>query len=174
MNKGRVCVRLSVLIVSVLLVLTTSYSQVFAEDQCPAGGDHEYTITVVRHAASDAEGLRRYTCNKCDYSYTESIPATGHRWGSWNVAKAATKSAEGLRCRVCMNDPDHVEYASISVLPAGPKPNIGGGVILGGNQTRTGDQPGAGTDNDKKSKHKPGGNGGGNEGGGSGSDSIVP
>lgn len=169
MSKGRLCTRLSVLIISVLLVFTVSYSQVFAEEQCQGGGDHEYTITVVRHATSDADGLRRYVCDKCGYTYTETIPATGHRWGSWSVIRKATASAEGLKHRVCMNDTSHVEYDPISVLPGSTDNTIGGGTIVIDNGGQVKSQTVAKTRDSNRNKTEDGSKDGGDSRGGKGS-----
>ena len=45
-------------------------------ETCP----HSYTSTVDREATCTFAGQITYTCSLCGYSYTESIPATGHAW----------------------------------------------------------------------------------------------
>lgn len=39
----------------------------------------------------------------------ETIPATGHDWGSWTVNKEATETEEGSESRVCSHDESHVQ-----------------------------------------------------------------
>ena len=44
------------------------------------------------------------------------IPATDHDWGEWEVVTEPTTETEGLRRRVCKNDPSHVEEEVIPKL----------------------------------------------------------
>ena len=51
-----------------------------SESETPSSCDHDYTAEVTTEATCEAPGLRTYTCSKCQHSYTEKIPATGHSW----------------------------------------------------------------------------------------------
>lgn len=55
---------------------------------------HSYTSTVTKQPACTATGIRTYTCS-CGDSYTETISALGHSFGSTTAAKAATCLATG-------------------------------------------------------------------------------
>lgn len=46
-------------------------------------------------------GKNVYVCSSCDDSYTEDVAATGHKWGKWEVVKAATTEKEGQEKRTC-------------------------------------------------------------------------
>ena len=46
---------------------------------------------------------------------TEETPALGHSWGPWEVVIEPTETEDGLRRRICQNDPDHTE---LEVIPA--------------------------------------------------------
>lgn len=72
-----------------------------AGQPCPSGGEHEYSVRLVRQATADKEGLRIYTCKKCSYSFKESIPKTGHDWTEWKVKTPPTSKTIGIEERRC-------------------------------------------------------------------------
>lgn len=47
----------------------------------PATHTHSYTSKVTKAATCTADGTKTYTCS-CGDSYTETIKATGHKWGN--------------------------------------------------------------------------------------------
>lgn len=64
---------------------------------------HSYTGTVTTAATCTTAGVKTFTC-ECGNSYTESIPATGHKWDSGVVTTEPTEEKEGVRtytCTVC-------------------------------------------------------------------------
>ena len=60
---------------------------------------HSYRGEVTKEAACETEGIRTYTCGNCGDSYTESIPATGHRYSSRVTAPTCT--AQGYTTYTC-------------------------------------------------------------------------
>ena len=55
-------------------------------------------------------------CSKCNDVLSEKKvvdKATGHNWGPWTVVKKATFKKDGLKKRVCKNDPSHVQTKKI-------------------------------------------------------------
>lgn len=84
---------------------------------CPAGGEHDYSVTILRAATETEDGLRQYTCTKCGDTFTNAIPATGHRWSEWVTEQAPTCTSEGLAYRVCTRYPDNPHY-EYRILPA--------------------------------------------------------
>ena len=83
-----------------------------------ADGCHQFTITITRPATEEEDGERLYVCDLCGYSYTESIPATGHLWSSWITDVEPTCASEGHRYRICTRHPDapHMEEQTIPKL----------------------------------------------------------
>lgn len=61
---------------------------------------HDYASTVTEATCTE-DGATVYTCKLCGYSYSETIPATGHSWGEWILTKAPTAATEGEETRVC-------------------------------------------------------------------------
>ncbi|MBO5420426.1 MAG: InlB B-repeat-containing protein [Clostridia bacterium] len=62
---------------------------------------HSYTSKVTKEPTCTATGVRTYTCSKCSHSYTESIAATGHSFGSWTTTTVATCTVAGKQTRTC-------------------------------------------------------------------------
>lgn len=64
-------------------------------------------------AGSHREIIR---CSKCKEILSDKKvvdKATGHKWGPWKVVKKATFKKDGLKKRVCKNDPSHVQTKKI-------------------------------------------------------------
>ena len=62
----------------------------------------------------EADGYQKYTS---DYGeVTETIPATGHNWGAWNITKQPTQTEIGTAERVCQNDSSHKDTMTLPVL----------------------------------------------------------
>ncbi|MBQ9043204.1 MAG: hypothetical protein IJ111_10385, partial [Eggerthellaceae bacterium] len=79
-------------------------------DECPAGGQHEYVAELVEQATAESDGSRTFTCIKCGYAYTQSIPKTGHDWGPWIQDVSPTCTSEGHEYRECRQHPDNPHY----------------------------------------------------------------
>ena len=58
-----------------------------------------------------ATGTVTYACSGCLEEKTETLDVDpdAHTWGEWVVIKEATQDENGLRRRVCLNDPSHIE-----------------------------------------------------------------
>ncbi len=62
----------------------------------------------------EADGYQKYTS---DYGeVTETIPATDHSWGAWEITKQPTQTETGTAERVCKNDSSHKEQKDLPVL----------------------------------------------------------
>lgn len=46
--------------------------------------EHKYTSKVTKEATCTASGVRTYSCDECDDTYTEAIEATGHSYQATN------------------------------------------------------------------------------------------
>lgn len=62
---------------------------------------HSYTSKVTTAATCTAKGVKTYTCSNCGDSYTESIAATGHSYGSWVTTTAAGCTTTGTKKKTC-------------------------------------------------------------------------
>lgn len=89
-------------------------------DECPAGGQHDYEITVVVPVTDDADGLESLVCGKCGDSLYRTVQATGHEWSEWYVDAPATCTSEGVEARVCAKHPQNVHYEYRTIPPLSP------------------------------------------------------
>ena len=63
----------------------------------------------------EGAGSREYVSSVYG-TVTETIPATGHAWGAWNITKKPTQTETGTAERICGNDSSHKETATLPVL----------------------------------------------------------
>lgn len=52
-------------------------------------------------ATCTEDGYTYYVCSVCNETKTETIKATGHKFGDWKVTKEATTTSEGQKERTC-------------------------------------------------------------------------
>ncbi|MCM1392886.1 MAG: InlB B-repeat-containing protein, partial [Ruminococcus sp.] len=77
---------------------------VIVEQSTIAATDHSYTSKVTKAATCTAEGVKTFTCSKCNDTYTETIAKTAH---TVVIDKAVTATCmavgktEGSHCSVC-------------------------------------------------------------------------
>ena len=67
--------------------------------ECVEHANNEGAVTV--KATCTKAGEKTYTCTRCNASYTQTIPATGHKFGNWKVTKIATCTSTGIESRSC-------------------------------------------------------------------------
>ena len=77
--------------------------------------EHSYTKTVISNATCTTAGTVKYTCS-CGDSYTETIPATGHKSSGWIVDKAASIGVKGSKHKECTVCKKVLETAEIPAL----------------------------------------------------------
>ena len=68
---------------------------------------HSYTSKVTKPATCIENGVKTYTC-ECGDSYTETIPATGHKYSDFVVTKPATCTEDGVKTKTCANCNDKI------------------------------------------------------------------
>ena len=77
----------------------------YVSGKCTACGaaapscSHSYTSKVTTAATCTTSGIRTYTCTKCGDSYTQTIAATNHNYGT--SVTAPTCSAQGYTTYTC-------------------------------------------------------------------------
>ena len=77
--------------------------------------EHSYTKTVLSNATCTTAGTVKYTCS-CGDSYTETIPATGHKSSGWIVDKTASIGVKGSKHKECTVCKKILETAEIPAL----------------------------------------------------------
>ncbi|MBQ6020659.1 MAG: hypothetical protein IJL26_10850, partial [Clostridia bacterium] len=77
-------------------------------------GDSEITTAPT----CEGTGVRTYYCAFCagktKVTRTETVAATGHKWGAWTETKAPTCEGKGSEKRVCKNDKSHVQTRDVN------------------------------------------------------------
>ncbi len=68
-------------------------------DNCKHDKNKQYEIT--RTASCEEDGILTYTCRKCHYSETVSIPKLGHVWGEWVTVSTLGCESDGIDERTC-------------------------------------------------------------------------
>ena len=93
---GRAIVILLVCVAMIAFSGTTAYAE-----ECPEGDEHEFEVELIRQATNTEDGLRKYTCKKCVYSYEEVIENYGHKWTEWQLVIEPTCETTGVEERRC-------------------------------------------------------------------------
>ena len=70
------------------------------ETTTQAKHEHSYISNVTKEPTCTSDGVRTYSCS-CGNSYTESIPANGHSFGSYTYNNDATYDADGTETATC-------------------------------------------------------------------------
>ena len=73
------------------------------------------TETIEKEATCVDDGIKRFSCENCDYSYTEAIPATGHTAGEWIIDKASDCTTGGTKHRICSVCATTIDTAEIPI-----------------------------------------------------------
>ena len=72
------------------------------EDGVPTLIKHHYTVATTKQPTCTATGVKTYTCSDCNFSYTETIPASGHAYAIEEVAATCTvKAHKKYTCGKC-------------------------------------------------------------------------
>ena len=77
--------------------------------------EHSYTKTILSNATCITAGTVKYTCS-CGDSYTETIPATGHKSSGWIIDKTASIGVKGSKHKECTVCKKVLETAEIPAL----------------------------------------------------------
>ncbi len=68
-------------------------------DNCKHDKNKQYEITST--ATCEEDGILTYTCRKCHYKETVSIPKLGHIWGEWVTVSTLGCESDGVEERTC-------------------------------------------------------------------------
>lgn len=69
--------------------------------QADAEHTHKWTLVATRKAPTCTQaGTGLYRCS-CGTQKTDTIPATGHKWGKWEITRKATCAVSGIQTRKC-------------------------------------------------------------------------
>lgn len=63
--------------------------------------DHNWKVTSEEKATCEKDGSKTYTCADCKETKTETIPATGHKFGDWQTVTTQSVFTGGVQKRIC-------------------------------------------------------------------------
>ncbi|MBD5444005.1 MAG: hypothetical protein HDR29_00455 [Lachnospiraceae bacterium] len=102
------------------------------------GHDYSVAISATKEPTCTETGEGTFGCSRCDSTTTGTVPALGHKWGSWEVTTPATESTKGEETRVCQNDSEHKETREIPIGgTGGGNDDPSGGVVFNGDYVLT-------------------------------------
>lgn len=70
-------------------------------EETPKVCEHEYLSEIVKEPTCTETGEKKYTCTKCEDTYTEEIPATGHVADKLTVIKDPSCIEAGTEEQIC-------------------------------------------------------------------------
>ena len=103
-----------------------TYDEHYHYDKCSCGDiknkeEHIFSdaIHVITYPTCTTEGINEYHCIACDYKEKRTVPALGHKYGSWEVIQEPTCISKGQSKRVCeiCGDEEFKELDIISHKP---------------------------------------------------------
>ena len=62
---------------------------------------HNWEVTSEEKATCEKDGSKTYTCADCKETKTETIPATGHKFGDWQTVTTQSVFTGGVQKRIC-------------------------------------------------------------------------
>lgn len=75
---------------------------------------HAWDNGIITKAATyEEDGVKTYTCSRCNETRTEVIPKLIHNWGDWVTDKYATVEQEGHQYRIDKDNPNSKEEKTI-------------------------------------------------------------
>lgn len=63
--------------------------------------NHNWQLTKEEKATCEKDGSKTYTCANCKETKTETIPATGHKFGDWQTVTTQSVFTGGVQKRIC-------------------------------------------------------------------------
>ena len=63
--------------------------------------NHNWKVTSEEKATCEKDGSKTYTCADCKETKTETIPATGHKFGDWQTVTTQSVFTGGVQKRIC-------------------------------------------------------------------------
>jgi transglutaminase-like putative cysteine protease/DNA-directed RNA polymerase subunit RPC12/RpoP len=86
----------------------------YADSYTAATGHHMDQGTVTAEATCTQAGVKTFTCDRCDYTETQPIPAPGHHMDQGTVTAEATCTEAGVKTFTC----DRCDYTETQPIPA--------------------------------------------------------
>lgn len=82
-------------------VYCTDCGELIKKGSATEKADHNWKVTSEEKATCEKDGSKTYTCADCKETKTETIPATGHKFGDWQTVTTQSVFTGGVQKRIC-------------------------------------------------------------------------
>lgn len=82
-------------------IYCTDCGELIKKGSATEKSDHDWKVTSEEKATCEKDGSKTYTCADCKETKTETIPATGHKFGDWQTVTTQSVFTGGVQKRIC-------------------------------------------------------------------------
>lgn len=82
-------------------IYCTDCGELIKKGSATEKSDHDWKVTSEEKATCEKDGSKTYTCADCKETKTETIPATGHKFGDWQTVTTQSVFTCGVQKRIC-------------------------------------------------------------------------
>ena len=82
-------------------IYCTDCGELIKKGSATEKADHNWKVTSEEKATCEKDGSKTYTCADCKETKTETIPATGHKFGVWQTVTTQSVFTGGVQKRIC-------------------------------------------------------------------------
>ena len=82
-------------------IYCTDCGELIKKGSATEKADHNWKVTSEEKATCEKDGSKTYTCADCKETKTETIPATGHKFGDWQTVTTQSVFTGGVQKRIC-------------------------------------------------------------------------
>lgn len=82
-------------------IYCTDCGELIKKGSATEKADHNWKVTSEEKATCKKDGSKTYTCADCKETKTETIPATGHKFGDWQTVTTQNVFTGGVQKQIC-------------------------------------------------------------------------
>ena len=82
-------------------IYCTDCGELIKKGSATEKADHNWKVTSEEKATCEKDGSKTYTCADCKETKTETIPATGHKFGDWQTVTTQNVFTGGVQKQIC-------------------------------------------------------------------------
>lgn len=82
-------------------IYCTDCGELIKKGSATEKADHNWKVTSEEKATCEKDGSKTYTCADCKETKTETIPATGHKFGDWQTVTTQSVFTGRVQKRIC-------------------------------------------------------------------------
>lgn len=82
-------------------IYCTDCGELIKKGSATEKADHNWEVTSEEKATCEKDGSKTFACADCKETKTETIPATGHKFGDWQTVTTQSVFTGGVQKRIC-------------------------------------------------------------------------